>query len=87
MSSLLIHQAQCIASQNDAGTEWRNASIWVRDGRIEAIVNAADVPTEWLHNADEVIERVTDEFVTGMADLDRLEAQVRTALNSLESLR
>ena len=39
------------------------------------------------YNADEVIERVTDEFVTGMADLDRLEAQVRTALNSLESLR
>ena len=44
MPSLLIHQAPCIATQNDAGTEWRNASIWVRDGRIEAIVNAADVP-------------------------------------------
>ena len=56
MSSLLIHQAPCIATQNDAGTEWRNASIWVRDGRIEAILNAADVPPEWLRSADEVID-------------------------------
>ena len=68
MPSLLIHQAHCIATQNDAGTEWRNASIWVRDGRIQAVVNAAEVPAEWLSSADEVIDARRHVVVPGLVN-------------------
>lgn len=39
-----------------------------------------------LWSEDEVIERVTDEFTTGMADLDKLEQETRAALNTLDRL-
>jgi 8-oxoguanine deaminase len=55
MTTLLIHNAQCIATLdgtgNDGGTELRNASVLIRDHRIEAIGPAADLP----QTADEVI--------------------------------
>ena len=39
-----------------------------------------------LWAADEVIERITDDFAKGMADLDRLEAETRAALATLDRL-
>lgn len=39
-----------------------------------------------LWSEDEVIERVTDEFAHGMADLDRLEDETRAALTTLDRL-
>jgi len=68
MPSLLIHQAQCIATQDDAGTEWHDASIWVCDGRIQAVVNAAEVPAEWLSSADEVIDARRHVVVPGLVN-------------------
>ena len=37
MATLLIRNAHTIATQNDAGDEWHNASILVHDGLIAAI--------------------------------------------------
>ncbi|MDP2065451.1 MAG: 8-oxoguanine deaminase [Burkholderiaceae bacterium] len=52
MSTLLIRNAHCIATLDDARREWSDASILVRDHRIEAIGPAADLPQE----ADDVID-------------------------------
>jgi 8-oxoguanine deaminase len=52
MSTLLIRNARCVATLDDARTEWRDASVFVRGHRIEAIGPAAGLPQE----ADEVIE-------------------------------
>ncbi|NBY04454.1 MAG: 8-oxoguanine deaminase, partial [Betaproteobacteria bacterium] len=68
MPSLLIHQAQCIASLDDAGTEWHNASIWVRDGLIQGIVNADEVPPDGLSKVDEVIDARHHVVVPGLVN-------------------
>jgi len=68
MPSLLIHQAHCIASHDDAGTEWRNASILVRDGRIQGIENADQVPADWLSGVDEVIDARRHVVVPGLVN-------------------
>ena len=51
-STLLIRNARCIATFDDARTEWRDASLFVRGHRIEAIGPAQDLP----QTADEVID-------------------------------
>ena len=51
-STLLIRNARCIATMDDAGREWRDASILVRGNIIEAIGAAGDLPQA----ADEVID-------------------------------
>jgi len=55
MRTLLIHNAHTIATQDDAATEWQNASVFVRDNRIAFIGPAADAPAEALQ-ADEIID-------------------------------
>ncbi|MEN9625187.1 MAG: hypothetical protein RJB17_1982, partial [Pseudomonadota bacterium] len=40
MTTLLIHRARCIATQDDANTELKDASLLIRDGRIERIITA-----------------------------------------------
>ena len=52
MSTLLIRNARCVATFDEARTELRDASILIRDHRIEAIGAAADLPSD----ADEVID-------------------------------
>ncbi|MFZ4286697.1 8-oxoguanine deaminase [Variovorax sp. HJSM1_2] len=56
MSTLLIHNAHCVATFDHAdpsqASELRDASIFIRDHRIEAIGPAADLPP----TADEVID-------------------------------
>lgn len=52
MTTLLIRNADCIATFDDARTEARNASLFVRDNLIEAIGPAAALP----QHADEVID-------------------------------
>ena len=42
MPSLLIHRARCIATQDDAQTELQDASLLIRDGRIERIIPASE---------------------------------------------
>ena len=42
MTTLLIHRARCIATQDDANTELKDASLLIRDGRIERIIPATE---------------------------------------------
>jgi len=42
MTSLLIHRAHCIATMDDAQTELKDASLLIRDGRIERIIPASE---------------------------------------------
>ena len=55
MATLLIHNAHTIATQDDARSELRNASIFIRDKRIAFVGPSADLPPEALQ-ADEVID-------------------------------
>ena len=52
MTTLLIRNARCVATFDDARREWADASVFIRDHRIEAIGPAAELP----QNADEVID-------------------------------
>ena len=58
MTSILIHRARCIATQDDAGTELFNASLLLRDGRIERIFDEHTSLDAWLQPGavDEVID-------------------------------
>ena len=62
MTTLLIHNAHTIATLNDAGDELRNASVYVRDNRIEAIGPAAELP----QTADTVINAQHHVVIPGM---------------------
>jgi cytosine/adenosine deaminase-related metal-dependent hydrolase len=55
MSSLLIHNAHTIATQDDTERELANASLYVRDGRIAFVGSTADLPS-WAHKADEIMD-------------------------------
>jgi cytosine/adenosine deaminase-related metal-dependent hydrolase len=62
--TLLIRDARCIATFDDARTEWREASLLVRGHRIEAIGPAATLPRE----ADEVIDARGHLVVPGLVN-------------------
>jgi cytosine/adenosine deaminase-related metal-dependent hydrolase len=52
MPTLLIRDADVVATLDDSRRELRRASILIRDNRIEAIGAVADLPAQ----ADEVID-------------------------------
>ena len=56
MPSLLIHDADCIATQDDVLGELRRASLFVRDNRIEWIGAAEEVPPQLVASANETID-------------------------------
>ena len=56
MTTLLIDRARCIATMDNAQTEWRDASLLVRDATIEWIGPSAQMPPELRANADEIID-------------------------------
>ena len=64
MSTLLIHNAHTVATQNDQGDELRETSVLVRDGLIAAIGPVSDMP----HMADEVIDARHYLLVPGMVN-------------------
>ena len=64
MTTLLIRNATCVATFDDARTEWRDASVFVRDHRIEAIGAAADLPQD----ADEAIDARGHLVVPGLVN-------------------
>ena len=53
---LLIREADCLATQDDAGHEWRGASVWCRNGWIERVIPAGEPLAPWLEQASEVID-------------------------------
>lgn len=70
MSTLLIHRARCIATQDDAQTELKDASILIRDGRIERIFKADESVEAWLAPGavDEVIDACKHVVIPGMVN-------------------
>ncbi len=73
-TTLLIRHARCIATMDDARTEWRDASLLVRGHRIEAIGPAAALP----QTADEVIDARGMLVVPGMVNTHHHMAQSLT---------
>ena len=67
MSTLLIHHAHTLATQDDAQTELRDASVFIRDHRIEWVGPAQDLPPP-LQQADEVIHAQRLLVVPGMVN-------------------
>jgi cytosine/adenosine deaminase-related metal-dependent hydrolase len=66
MTTLLIHRARCIATQDDAQTELHGASLLIRDGRIERIIPASENVDELLKQIDEVIDARRHVVVPGL---------------------
>jgi cytosine/adenosine deaminase-related metal-dependent hydrolase len=64
MATLLIHNADCVATFDDARRELRGASVLVDGHRIAAIGPAADLPAE----ADEVIDARGHLVMPGMVN-------------------
>jgi cytosine/adenosine deaminase-related metal-dependent hydrolase len=64
MSTLLIHNAHTVATQNDKGDELRETSVLVRDGLIAAIGPASQMP----HTADQVINARDHLLIPGMVN-------------------
>jgi 8-oxoguanine deaminase len=55
-STLLIHNARCIATLDDADRELAGASIFIRDNLVEFVGHTADLPAGYEATADEVID-------------------------------
>jgi 8-oxoguanine deaminase len=55
MSTLLIRNAECLATLDAQGREWRNAYVFVCDGRIQSLGAMQDMPPGLPDSADEVI--------------------------------
>jgi len=70
MPTLLIHRARCIATQDDANTELHDASLLLKDGRIERIIHAGENTdaevSELLKQVDEVIDARRHVVVPGL---------------------
>jgi cytosine/adenosine deaminase-related metal-dependent hydrolase len=66
MPTLLIHRARCIATQDDANTELNNASLLLRDGRIERIIPEGENIDALLSEVDEVIDARHHVVVPGL---------------------
>jgi 8-oxoguanine deaminase len=64
MSTLLIRNADCVATFDDARTELRGASVFVRDNMIEAIGAADALP----QSADRVIDAKRHLVVPGLVN-------------------
>jgi cytosine/adenosine deaminase-related metal-dependent hydrolase len=66
MTTLLIHRARCIATQDDAQTELHDASLLIRDGRIERIIPGSENVDELRSQVDEVIDARRHVVVPGL---------------------
>jgi 8-oxoguanine deaminase len=70
MATLLIRQAQCIATQDDAGTELRDASLLIEGGRIARLLPAGTALDAYLAPGavDEVIDARHHVVIPGMVN-------------------
>ncbi len=66
MTTLLIERARCVATQDDAGTELADASVFVRDGWIEAVLPAETDLSPYRDQADERIDASRHLVVPGL---------------------
>ncbi|MFN7882688.1 MAG: 8-oxoguanine deaminase, partial [bacterium] len=68
MATLLIQNARCIATQDDARTELKDASLHIRDGFIEQVLPAGSDLRALQDEADEVINARRHLVVPGMVN-------------------
>ncbi len=68
MSTLLIKDARCIATQDDARTELKDASIFIRDGFIEQVLPAGSDTRALQDQADEVIDARRHVVIPGLVN-------------------
>ncbi len=68
MTTLLIQDARCIATQDDARTELKDASIFIRDGFIEHVLPAGSDLRPWQDQADEVIDARRHVVIPGLVN-------------------
>jgi 8-oxoguanine deaminase len=68
MTTLLIQNARCIATQDDARTELKDASIFIRDGFIEQVLPGGSALGELQDQADEVIDARKHLVIPGMVN-------------------
>ena len=66
MTTLLIRNAHCVATQNDAGDEWPGGSVFVRDGLIEAVLPESTDLQAWEAKADSVMDASHHVVVPGL---------------------
>ena len=68
MTTLLIHRAACIATQDDARSELKDASLFLRDGFIEQVLSAGSDTRALQDQADEVIDARHHLVVPGLVN-------------------
>ncbi|MEO6854905.1 MAG: 8-oxoguanine deaminase [Rhodoferax sp.] len=68
MPTLLIHNADCIATLDDSRRELHQGYVFIRDGKIESLGAAADLPPDLLHSADEVINATGHLVIPGLVN-------------------
>ena len=66
MTTLLIQNAHCVATQNDTADEWLGGSVLVRDGVIERVFAAGTDLAPWQASADEVFDARHHVVVPGL---------------------
>jgi len=65
---LWIKDAHCVATMDDAGTEWRDASILIEGPRIVAVGPTADLPPGPLARATQVIDARGHVVIPGLVN-------------------
>lgn len=68
MTTLLIKDARCIATQDDARTELKDASILIRDGFIEQVLPAGTDLRALVADVDEVIDARRHVVIPGLVN-------------------
>ena len=65
---LLIKDAECVATMDDAGTEWRQASVLVKGSEIVAAGPTSDLPAELLAQATQTIDARGHVVIPGLVN-------------------
>nr|WP_315205828.1 8-oxoguanine deaminase [uncultured Albidiferax sp.] len=68
MPTLLIHNADCIATLDATRRELRQGWVFIRDDKIASLGTAADLPPTLLHSADEVINATGHLVIPGLVN-------------------
>ena len=68
MPTLLIHNADCIATLDDTRRELRQGYVFIRDGKIESLGSTTDISPALLHSADEVIDAKGHLVIPGLVN-------------------
>ena len=66
--TLLIRDADCVATMDDAGTEWRQASVLIQGPRILACGPTADLDPALLAQATDVIDARGHVVIPGLVN-------------------